>query len=107
MITIHVPLFRMRHKILRHGMPACLNKQSFHPPLLRIMMQVNEHGTACLSDWFQFMIRMLRHYSRGACYSEAPSSTGAWRDRGTTGRLAINVFHWGTSFAPEKLRVLI
>ncbi|GIY45485.1 hypothetical protein CDAR_264471 [Caerostris darwini] len=43
--------------------------------------------TACLSDWLEFMIRVLRHDSHGACHSEPPLPKDAWRDKEWQGGL--------------------
>ncbi|GIY75323.1 hypothetical protein CEXT_181601 [Caerostris extrusa] len=58
--------------------------------------------TACLSDWFEFMIRVLRHDRRGTCYSEPhyPEMHGeiGGNDRATYEK-CISL---GTSFAPRN-----
>ncbi|GIY13540.1 hypothetical protein CEXT_251701 [Caerostris extrusa] len=59
--------------------------------------------TACLSDWFKFMIRMLRHDSRGACHNERPLPKDAWRDRERQGCLREMYFTGGLHLHPEML----
>ncbi|GIY13547.1 hypothetical protein CEXT_251771 [Caerostris extrusa] len=59
--------------------------------------------TACLSDWFEFMIRVLRHDRRGTCYSEPPLPRDAWRDRERQGGLREMYFTGGLHLHREML----
>ncbi|GIY13548.1 hypothetical protein CEXT_251781 [Caerostris extrusa] len=51
--------------------------------------------TACLSDWFEFMIRTLRHDSRA-------SNPDAWRDKGWQGGLREMYFTGGLHLHPRN-----